>query len=59
MDAKVIGLGFQKTGTSSLREALKILGYKVLSYKKYIYPQEDALLFEVVKNKKNIIIKKK
>ena len=29
MDTKVIGLGFQKTGTSSLREALKILGYKV------------------------------
>ncbi len=29
MDSKVIGLGFQKTGTSSLREALKILGYNV------------------------------
>ena len=29
MASKVIGLGFQKTGTSSLREALKILGYKV------------------------------
>ena len=29
MDTKVIGLGFQKTGTSSLREALKILGFKV------------------------------
>jgi hypothetical protein len=26
---KVIGVGFQKTGTSSLREALKILGYRV------------------------------
>ena len=26
---KIIGVGFQKTGTSSLREALKILGYKV------------------------------
>lgn len=25
----VIGVGFQKTGTSSLREALKILGYRV------------------------------
>lgn len=25
----VVGVGFQKTGTSSLREALKILGYKV------------------------------
>ncbi|WNJ18383.1 sulfotransferase [Pontibacter sp. G13] len=29
MDGKVIGVGFQKTGTSSLREALKILGYRV------------------------------
>ena len=29
MNSKVIGLGFQKTGTSSLREALKILGYNV------------------------------
>lgn len=29
MNIKVIGLGFQKTGTSSLREALKILGFKV------------------------------
>lgn len=26
---KVFGIGFQKTGTSSLREALKILGYRV------------------------------
>lgn len=26
---KVIGVGFQKTGTSSLRDALKLLGYKV------------------------------
>lgn len=26
---KIIGVGFQKTGTSTLREALKILGYKV------------------------------
>ena len=29
MDGKIIGVGFQKTGTSTLREALKILGYKV------------------------------
>ena len=29
MNGKVIGVGFQKTGTSSLREALKILGYRV------------------------------
>jgi len=29
MEGKIIGTGFQKTGTSSLREALKILGYKV------------------------------
>jgi hypothetical protein len=29
MESKVIGLGFQKTGTSSLREALIILGYNV------------------------------
>ena len=29
VSAKVIGVGFQKTGTSSLREALKILGYTV------------------------------
>jgi len=26
---KIIGVGYQKTGTSSLREALKILGYEV------------------------------
>jgi len=26
---KIIGVGFQKTGTSSLRDALKILGFKV------------------------------
>ena len=26
---KIIGVGFQKTGTSSLRDALRILGYKV------------------------------
>ena len=26
---KIIGVGFQKTGTSSLRDALKILGYTV------------------------------
>jgi hypothetical protein len=25
----IIGVGFQKTGTSTLREALKILGYRV------------------------------
>lgn len=29
MEGKIIGVGFQKTGTSSLREALKILGYSV------------------------------
>ena len=29
MTGKIIGVGFQKTGTSSLREALKILGYRV------------------------------
>ncbi len=29
MKGKIIGVGFQKTGTSSLREALKILGYTV------------------------------
>ena len=29
MEGKIIGVGFQKTGTSSLREALKILGYRV------------------------------
>lgn len=29
MDGKIIGVGFQKTGTSTLREALRILGYKV------------------------------
>lgn len=28
-DGKIIGVGFQKTGTSTLREALKILGYRV------------------------------
>lgn len=26
---KIVGVGFQKTGTSSLRDALRILGYKV------------------------------
>lgn len=29
MNGKIIGVGFQKTGTSTLREALKILGYTV------------------------------
>ncbi|MCP4312211.1 MAG: hypothetical protein GY790_13175 [Bacteroidetes bacterium] len=29
IEGKVIGVGFQKTGTSSLREALKILGFRV------------------------------
>ncbi len=29
MQGKIIGTGFQKTGTSTLREALKILGYSV------------------------------
>jgi hypothetical protein len=29
MKGKIIGVGFQKTGTSTLREALKILGYSV------------------------------
>jgi Sulfotransferase domain len=29
MQGKIIGAGFQKTGTSTLREALTILGYKV------------------------------
>ncbi len=29
MYGKIIGVGFQKTGTSSLREALEILGYRV------------------------------
>jgi hypothetical protein len=28
-DEKIIGVGFHKTGTSTLREALKILGYRV------------------------------
>lgn len=29
IESKVFGIGFQKTGTSSLRRALKILGYRV------------------------------
>ncbi len=29
MQGKIIGVGFHKTGTSTLREALKILGYRV------------------------------
>jgi hypothetical protein len=29
MQGKIIGVGFQKTGTSSLRDALRILGYRV------------------------------
>ncbi|MEN0050848.1 MAG: sulfotransferase family protein [Bacteroidota bacterium] len=29
MKGKIIGVGFQKTGTSTLRDALKILGYRV------------------------------
>lgn len=29
MTGKIIGVGFQKTGTSTLREVLKILGYRV------------------------------
>lgn len=29
MEGKIIGVGFQKTGTSSLREALKVMDYEV------------------------------
>jgi len=29
MEGKIIGVGFQKTGTSTLREALKTLGFRV------------------------------
>ncbi|HKK61149.1 MAG TPA: sulfotransferase [Bacteroidales bacterium] len=29
MEGKIIGVGFQKTGTSTLREALRMLGYSV------------------------------
>lgn len=43
----------------SFLRAFKILGYKIINYKKYIYPQEDALLLEVTKSKKNTTIKKK
>lgn len=39
---KVIGIGFQKTGTSSLSEALTILGYNVLGYDKSF----PAMLFK-------------
>ncbi len=40
---------------SSFYNAFKILGYKVLDCKKYIYPQEDALVFRLKKyNKINI-----
>ncbi len=30
--------------------AFQILGYKILSYKKYLYPQEDALVFRIKKH---------
>ena len=33
INGKIIGVGFQKTGTSTLREALKILGFKVCDTK--------------------------
>jgi 2-polyprenyl-3-methyl-5-hydroxy-6-metoxy-1,4-benzoquinol methylase len=43
----------------SFFRAFQILGYKVLSCKKYIYPQEDALVLRVKKyGKEKIIIKK-
>ena len=43
----------------SFFRAFQILGYKVLSCKKYTYPQEDALVLRVKKyGKEKIIIKK-
>ena len=33
LDGKVVGVGFHKTGTSTLREALKIIGYRVADNK--------------------------
>ncbi len=50
MNGKIIGVGFQKTGTSSLRDALKILGYTVgdNNYK---------LLFPILMGKFNGVMK--
>jgi len=61
--AKIIAVGFQKTGLTSLYMALEILGYRVTtgrqSYKEYISPKEVvralneenyALLFKHIEN---------
>lgn len=49
MEGKIIGVGFQKTGTSTLREALKILGYRVKDC------SERALIPILKKNYKKIL----
>ena len=36
---KVFGIGFHKTGTSSLGTALEVLGYRVCSAKMYLVKQ--------------------
>ena len=48
--ALIIGVGFQKTGTSTLREALKILGYRVKDTSR-------RALIPILKGKWNQIIK--
>ncbi|MFB6305867.1 MAG: sulfotransferase family protein [Flavobacteriales bacterium] len=49
-DQKIICVGFQKTGTSSLREALKILGYRVGDTKPY-------LLYPILRGNYNKVLK--
>ncbi len=47
---KIIGVGFQKTGTSTLRDALTILGYKVGDTKfKLLFPILKGNYYRVLK----------
>ena len=52
MEEKVFGLGFHKTGTSTLGECLKILGYNHVSWSVeafvYFYLGEDESLFSFI-----------
>ena len=51
VEAKVAGVGFHKTGTSTLREALKILGYRVADNK-------PGLLIPVLKGQYQKVMKR-
>jgi hypothetical protein len=51
LQGKVVGVGFHKTGTSTLREALKILGYRVADNK-------PGLLIPILEGRYQKVMKK-